>query len=183
MRDVFLALSSRMEAVTGEAVHVPPAGLPEVAAAPADLVAIAAIDPEAIDPQAASPGFLSPALRRDSDAAWSDAADVAQGAAAAVSAAPDQAATAPAEPEASDVSVSRTSAKTARAPDRIRVPPRHARRRRLFRGGRGFATRSRILLRRDIIFRSRYVIRTLPQPARLLCYAACAGPPALLRRA
>ena len=41
MRDVFLALSSRMEAVSGEAGYAPPAAQPEVAAAPADLAATA----------------------------------------------------------------------------------------------------------------------------------------------
>jgi hypothetical protein len=168
MRDVFLALSSRMEAVSGEAGYAPPAAQPEVAAAPAGSAAAA------IDPQAASPDLPCPAPRRDSAAPWSDAADVAQGAvvASAASAAPDQPATAPAGPQASGVSVSGTSTKNARAPDRSRVPPRHARRR-LLRDRPGLAMRRLILPRRNI----------QTTPARLLCYSACAGPPALLRRA
>jgi hypothetical protein len=182
VRDVFLALSSRMEAALGEAGDAPPADPPEVAAAPADLASTAAIESAAIEPQAASPDLAGPAPRRDSAAPWSDAADVAQGEAAAISAAPDQPATAPAEPQAEGVSVSFTSLNDARAPNRSRVPPRHARRR-FFRGGPGFAGRSLGLPRRNIIFRIRYIIRTLPQPVRLLCYAACAGPPALWRRA
>jgi hypothetical protein len=174
-RDVFLALSSRLAAVSGEAGDVPSADPAEVAAAPADLVATAAIDLEA-----ASPEFFGPALRRDSAAPWSGEADVAEGATAAVSAAADQAATAPAGPQASGVAISGTSTQNARVPNNSRVPPRRARRR-LFRDRPGFARRSFILRRRNIIFRSRYVIRTLPP--RLFCYAACAGPPALLRRA
>jgi hypothetical protein len=179
MRDVFLdALSSRMAAVSGEAGHAPPAALPEVAATPADSAATAAIDP-----QAASPEFLGPTLRRDSAAPPSEEGTVvSQGAAAAVSAAPDQPAMAPAGPQPSGPPVSGSSTKNARAPDSSRVPPRQARRG-LFRGGPGFATRSIVLLGRNIPFRGRYVVRPLPRPARLLCYAACAGPPALLRRA
>jgi hypothetical protein len=169
---VFLALSSRLEAVSGEVVPAPPAAPPEVAAAPADLAATAGIEPAAIDPQPASPELPGPALARDLTAPCSGAADVAQGEAAAVSPAPDQAATAPAGPQASGVSVSGTSTKNARAPDRSRVPPRHARRR-LLRDRPGLAMRRLILPRRNI----------QTTPARLLCYSACAGPPALLRRA
>ncbi len=175
MRDVFLALSSRMEAVSGEVGDAPPAAPPEVAAAPADSAAA-----DAIDPQVASPDLPGPALRRDSAAPPSEGTAVAQGAAA--SAAPDQAATAPAGPQPSGVSVNGTSTKNARAPDRICVPARHARRR-LFCDRPGLATRSLILPPRNILFRSRYLVRSLPQPTRLLCYAACAGPPAVLRRA
>jgi hypothetical protein len=183
MRDVFLALSSRLEAVSGEVVPAPPAAPPEVAAAPADLAATAGIEPAAIDPQPASPELPGPALARDLTAPCSGAADVAQGEAAAVSPAPDQAATAPAGPQASGVSVSGdTRMNNPHAQDRNRVPPRYARRRVLCRGP-GAAGRRFVLPRRTIIFRIRYVIRTLPQPTRLLCYAACAGPPAVLRRA
>ena len=64
-RDVFLALSSRMEAVSGEAGHAPPAALPEVAAAPADLAATAAIDPQACR----RPGASDPRRGRRSSAA------------------------------------------------------------------------------------------------------------------
>jgi hypothetical protein len=231
-RDVFLALRSRMEAVSGEAGDAPPDALPDVAAAPADLAATAAIDPAAIDstaiypaaidpaaidpaaidpaaidptaidptaidptaidpaaidpaaidPQAASPGLPGPAPRRDSPAPPSEETAAAQGAAAAASTAPDQPATAPAGSQPSGVSVSGISTKNAGAPNRGRVPPGHARRR-LFRGGPGFSTRSLVLPRRNIPLRGRYVVRSLPQPARLLCYAACAGPPGLLRRA
>ena len=182
VRDVFLALSSRMESVAGEAGHAPPAAPPEVAAAPAESAATAAIDPAAIEPQAASPEFPGTEPRRASDTPWSDAADVAPGEAAAVSAAPDQAATAPAGPQALGGLVSGASTKNTRAADRGGVPPRYARRR-SFRDRLGLAMRRLMVWRRTIPFRSRYVIRTLPQPARLLCYAACAGPPALLRRA
>jgi len=177
MRDVLLALSSRMEAVSGEARHAPPADLPEVAAAPADLAATAAIDP-----QVASPDLPGPALRRASTAPWSEGTAVAQGATAAASGAPDLAATAPAGPQASGVSVSGTSTKNARVADSSRVPARHARWR-LFRDRPGFATRRLVLPRRNVLFRDLYVVRPLPRPARLLCYAACAGPPAVLRRA
>ncbi len=177
LRDVFLALSSRMEAVSGEAGHAPPAALPEVAAASADLAATAGMEP-----QAAMPELPDTALQRDLAAPSSEGTEVAQGAAATVSAAPDQAAAAPAGPQAPGDSVSGTSTNNARAAESSRVPARHARRR-LFRGGPGFATRSRILLYRNIPLRGRHVVRPLPRPARLLCYAACAGPPALLRRA
>jgi hypothetical protein len=182
VRNVFLALSSRLAAASDEAGHAPAEASPEVAAAPTDLAAIAAIEPAVIDPQAASPEFPGPALRPECAAPWSDAADVAQDEAAAVSAAADQAATASVEPQVSGDSVSGTSTKNAGVLNRRSVPRRHARRR-LFRDRPGFATRRLVLPRRNIIFRSRYVIRTRPQPARLLCYAACAGPPALLRRA
>jgi hypothetical protein len=181
-RDVFLALSSRLAAVSGEVGDVPPDAVPEVAAAPTDLAATAAIEPAAIDPQGASPKFPGPALLRDSGAPWSDAAEVAQGEAAGIGAAPEQDATAPAKLQASGISVSDTSMNNARAPNGSGVPPRYARRR-LFRDGPGFATRRFALPRRNIILRYRYVIRTRPEPARLLCYAACAGPPGLLRRA
>jgi hypothetical protein len=199
VRDVFLALSSRLAAVSGEAGHAPPAALPEVAAAPADaaatdapadLAATVAIDPQAASPELPGPAQQLPdtAQQRDSAApqfeetALAHSATAAVSAAAVVSAAPDQPATAPAGPRALGVPVSGTSTKTARAPDSSRVPPRHAQRR-SFRGGPGFAMRSLILPRRNVLFRRRYVIRTLPRPARLSCYAACAGPPALLRRA
>jgi hypothetical protein len=177
VRDAFLALSSGMKAVAGEAEDAPPAALPEVAAAPADPAATAGIDP-----QAASPEVPGPALWRDTAAPPSEeGTDVAQGAAAAASVAPNQPAIAPAGPQPSGVSDSRTSTKNARVPDSRDVPARHARRR-LLRGRPGLATRSLILPRRNILLRRRYVPR-MPQPARLLCYAACAGPPALLRGA
>ena len=192
VQDVFLALSSRMAAVTGEAGHAPPAALPEVAAAPADLAATAAIDPQAALPESPVPArqlpvpalhLPVPAPRPDSAAPPSEGTDVAQGAAAAVSGAPDQPATAPAGPQPSGPPVSGgTSTQNARAPDSSRVPRSHARRR-LFRDRPGFATRSLILPQRNIPFRGRSVVRPLPRPARLLCYAACAGPPARLRRA
>ena len=57
-QDVFLALSSRLATVTGGAGQAPPAALPEAAAAPADLAATAAIDP-----QAASADLPGPALQ------------------------------------------------------------------------------------------------------------------------
>ena len=63
-QDVFLALSSRMAAVTGEAGQAPPAALPEAAAAPADLAAPAAIDPQAAAPDLPGPAPSSPAQRR-----------------------------------------------------------------------------------------------------------------------
>ena len=88
----------------------------------------------------------------------------------------------PAEPQPSDPPVSGTSMQSARAPDSPRVPPRHARRR-LFRDRPAFATRNRTLPRRNIPFRCRSEGRPQPRPPRLFCYAACAGPPALLRRA
>jgi hypothetical protein len=152
MRDVFLALSSRMEAVSVEAVHAPPDALPEVAAAPAEAAASTAIEPAAIDPQAASFDLPGQAPRQDSATLPSDAADAGHGAAAAVSAAPDQTATAPAGPQASGVSVSGTSTQDPRALDSSRVLARHAQRR-LFRERPGFATRSRMLPRRNIVFR------------------------------
>jgi hypothetical protein len=134
MRDVFLALSSRMEAVSVEAA------------------ASTAIEPAAIDPQAASFDLPGQAPRQDSATLPSDAADAGHGAAAAVSAAPDQTATAPAGPQASGVSVSGTSTQDPRALDSSRVLARHAQRR-LFRERPGFATRSRMLPRRNIVFR------------------------------
>ena len=225
-QDVFLALSSRMATVTGVAVQAPPAALPEVAAAPADLAAMAAIDPQAASAESPGPALQlpgpapqlpvrapqlpgpapqipvpapqlpdpapqipvpalqlpDPAPPLDSAAPPSEGTEVAQGEAAAVSAAPDQRASSPAEPPPSGPPVSGTRMQSARAPDSPRVPPRHARRR-LFRERPAFATRNRILPRRNIPFRCRSVGRPLPRPPRLFCYAACAGPPALLRRA
>ena len=178
-RDVFLALSSRMAAVSGEAGDAPPAALPEAAAAPADSAATAAIDPQAAVARA------SPAQRcaGTQPRRASEGTDVAQGAAAAASAAPDQPATAPAGPQPSGAPVSGgTSTKNARAADRSRVPPRHARRR-LFRDRPGFATRQPHIATQEHSIPQSICGSALPRPPRLLCYAACAGPPALLRRA
>ena len=59
-QDVFLALSSRMATVTGGAVQAPPAALPEAAAAPADLAATAAIDPQAASAESPRPSAAAP---------------------------------------------------------------------------------------------------------------------------
>jgi hypothetical protein len=210
---MFLALRARLAAVRGEAEDAPPdalpevaAVLPEVAAAPGEVAAVpaevAAAPAElaaapadstaaaAINPQAASPDLPGPALPRDSAAPRSDEAAVAQHVAAPATAggAPDQSAAAdqpakgPGGPQPSGPPVSDTSTQNARAPNRRRVPPRHARRP-LFRAGLGFATRSLMLPRWNIISQGRSVVRSPPRPPRLFCYTARAGPPALLRRA
>jgi len=183
VRDVFLALSSRMAAVSGEAGHAPPAAPPEGAAAPANAGGTATIDKLAASAASAdlAPQIPGSALSPDAAAPESEETAVAPGASAASGGATDQPATTPAGPQASGSPVSGSSTKHVCALHPSRVTPRHARRR-LFRDRPGFATRSLGLARRNVLCRIRYVIRTLPRPARLLCYAACAGPFALLRR-
>jgi hypothetical protein len=176
-RDVFLALRGRLAAVQGEPGGAPPAALPEAAGAPADSAAAATMDP-----QAASPEFSGTALAPDLAAPQSDEADVALHASAPATAAPDQPATGPVAFRPSGPAVSDTSTENARAPNSRRVPPRHSWRR-LVRARPGFATRRRAFQRQNVLFRGHYVVRSLPRPPRLFCYAACAGPPALLRRA
>ena len=176
-QDVFLALSTRLAAAVNDAGQTPPAAVPEAVAA-ADAAATAALNPPA-----GSPGLAGAAPPGDPAAPPSDGTAVAQRAAAPASAAPDQAATAPIAPLPSGASAGDSLMPNAGAPKRGCVPPCHARHRSL-RSAPGSARRGIALRPRNIIpLRHRDQSRHLPGPPRLLFYAACAGPPAPLRRA
>ena len=191
-RDVFLALNSRLGALTGGMQGTPPETVPAAgrgghAADPARWrIRPRWPDPDATGPQAASPDLPGSAPAPGSAAPPPDGSAGAQGEAAPATAGSDQPAAPPVAQPPSDPALIDTGTNTTRAPHDSRVGPRQSRRR-SFCGGRRFAA-GRFAARR-------FAARTLriPQadisvrivgissrcPPRLLCYAACAGPPAL----
>jgi hypothetical protein len=118
-RDVYLALSSRLGALTGGTHGTLPETVPATPAEPADPVAPA--DPDATGAQAASPGLAGSTPGRFATGRF--------------------------------------------------AAGRYAARR--------FAARRLVLARRTIPFHRQNILAWVKPPPRLLCYAACAGPPAL----
>jgi hypothetical protein len=212
-RDVFLAMNSRLGALTGGMQGTPPETItaapatPEDPAASVDLAALvdpvipvdpvtpldqampldqaALADPAANGPQAAS--YDLPGLPPAPDAAGAmpeDGAD-AQSAAAPGIAGSDQRAAPPLAQPPSDLSLIDIGTNITRAPQGSRVGRRQFRHW-SFSGGRRFGA-GRFSARRfsagRFVFQQRIIsfhIRNIVGcPPRLLCYAACAGPPAL----
>jgi hypothetical protein len=185
-RDVFLALNSRLGALTGGMQGTPPETVPAAAnpAAPAD--------PDATGPQAASPDLPGsapapgPAMPPDGSAG-------AHGEAAAAIAGSDQPAAPPVAQQPSAPALIDTGTNTTQAPHDRSAGPGQSRRR-TFRGGRRFqagrfaarrfaarrcAAGRFALPPRRISFHYQNVVGCVKRPPRLLCYAACAGPPTL----
>ena len=198
-RDVFLALNSRLGALTGGMQGTPPesvlaepdAAEPDAAAAtPADPdAAVEAADPDTTGPQAAAPadapatGPQAAAPDMPGSAMTPPDGNVgAQGAAAVATAGSDRPATPPAtQPPSSPALIdtgTNTGPNTAQAPHDRRVNPCQSGRR-SFRGGRRFAAGGLGCPPRTIPFHRRTIVGYAARPPRLLCYAACAGPPAL----
>jgi hypothetical protein len=180
-RDVFLALKSRLGALTGGMQATPPESVP---AAPA---AAAAADPDPTGPRAASPDLPGSAPAPGAVAAPGGSAG-AHGEAAAAIAGSDRPAAPPVAPPPSAPALIDTGRNTTQAPHDRSAGPGQSRRR-SFRGGRRFqagrfaagrfAARRFALPPRRISFRYQNTIGCVKRPPRLLCYAACAGPPAL----
>ena len=223
-RDVFLALSTRLAALTGGTQATPPETVPAAAdpaapaapadpdtapAAPADpdatpvapadpdtAPAAPAIrtrrrsrrDPDATDPQSASSGLPGSAPEQGSAAAPPDGSAGAQGEAAAATGGSDRPNVPPVAQTSSDPALNDAGTNTTPAPPDRSVGPRQFRRR-SFRAGRQiaaerfaagrFAAGRFALPRRTIPFHSQNIVGCVKRPPRLLCYAACAGPPAL----
>jgi hypothetical protein len=193
-RDVFLALNSRLGALTGGMQGTPPESVPaepDAAATPADadVAAEAAADPDTTGPQAAAPtdapatGPQAAAPDMPGSAVTPpDGSAAAQGTAAVATAGSDRPATPPAtQPPSSPALIdtgTNTGTNTAQAPHDRRVGPCQSGRR-SFRGGRRFAAGGLACPPRTIPFHRRTIVGYAARPPRLLCYAACAGPPAL----
>jgi hypothetical protein len=185
-RDVFLALSSRLAALTGgmqatppETVPADPAAAAEPAAAEPAAAAATLADPDATGPQAASPGLPGPAPAPVSAVAPPlDGSAGVQGEAAPATARSDQSAAPPAAQLPSGPALNDAGTNTTPPPHDRNAGPRQSRRR-SFRGGRRFAAGRFALPQRKIPFHRRNIIGCVMRPSRLLCYAACAGPPAL----
>ncbi len=204
-RDVFLALSTRLAALTGGTQATPPETVPAAAdpaapaapadpdtapAAPADPDAtpVAPADPGATVPQAASSGVPGAAPEQGSAAAPPDGSAGAQGEAAAATGGSDRPNVPPVAQPSSDPALNDAGTNTTPAPPDRSVGPRQFRRR-SFRAGRQFAAErfaagrfaaGRFALpRRTIPFHSQNIVGCVKRPPRLLCYAACAGPPTL----
>ncbi len=141
-RDVFLALSSRLGALTGGMQGTPPESVPADPAAAAETAAAdrtrAVADPDATGPQAASPDLPGSAPAAGSAAAPPDGSAGAQGEAAAATAGSDQPAAPPVAQPPSGPALNDAGTNTTPAPHDSRVGPRQSRRR-SFRGGRQFA--------------------------------------------
>ncbi len=169
-RDVFLALNSRLGALTGGMQGTRPESVP------ADPDAAAA-DPDATGPQAASPDLPGPAPAPGSGAAPGGSAG-AHGEAAAAIAGSDQPAAPPVVQQPSAPALNDAGTNTTHAPhDRSAGPGQSWRR--TFRGGRRFQAGRFALPPRRIPFHYRNIVGCVKRPPRLLCYAACAGPPTL----
>jgi hypothetical protein len=163
---VFLAMNSRLGALTGGTQGTPPetitaapaapvdAGMLVDAAAPVDQAApvdlttsldavtpgdrAAAVDPAATDTQAASSDLHGSTPAREAAAATPDDGANAQSAAAPATAGSDQPAAPPGAQPPSDLSLIDTGTNTTRAPHGSRAGPRQSRRRSCC-GGRRFA--------------------------------------------
>jgi hypothetical protein len=176
-RDVFLALSSRLGALTGGTHGTPAETVPDA--------------PAATSPQAASPDLAGSAPACGSAAPTPDDGASAQCEAAAATAGSDQPAAPPGAPPPADLSLIDIGTNTTRAPHGSRVGPRQTRRWSCCCSGRRFAAgrfaAGRFAARRCAARRSAFPQPTISFhgrnivgcPPRLLCYAACAGPPAL----
>jgi hypothetical protein len=189
-RDVFLALNSRLGALTGGMQGTPPETAP---AAPAEAAMLAdpgtpgdpttPADPAATGPQAASPDLPGPAPAPGSAVPQPDGSASAQDEAATATAWSDQPAAPPVAQPPSDPSLIDADTNSKRAPHDRSFGPRQFRRR-SFCGGRRFAAgrfpAGRFAFpQRRIPFRRQNIVGYVKRPPRLLCYAACAGPPAL----
>ncbi len=206
-RDVFLALNSRLGALTGGMQATPPETVPDAPATPATLATLAdpaapgdpatlaepaaptdpaaPADRAATNPQAASPDLAGSAPACGSAAPTPDDGAGAQCEATPATAGSDQPAAPPGAQPPADLSLIDIGTNTTCAPHGSRAGPRQSRRRsccggRRFAAGRFTARRCAAgrcaLPQRSIPFQSRNIIAC---PPRLLCYAACAGPPAL----
>ena len=191
-RDVFLALNSRLGALTGGMQATPPESVPDAPATladpatPADPATLAA--PAVTGPQAASPDLPGLAPAPGSAVPQPDGSASAQCEAATAAAWSDQPAAPPVAQPPSDPSLIDAGTNSKRAPHDRSFGPRQSRRRSC-RGGRRcragrfaagrFAARRFALARRTIPFHSQNILACVKRPPRLLCYAACAGPPAL----
>ena len=200
VQDVFRTLSSRLAAVRAEApeaaaatppespasADVSPASpgmsfdpRPETSPEPAKAAMIAATNPqETTSDLPHTPLPQDPARPWDPALPQADAADGIEYAADPDTAAQVQPNAAPAELPSSDHFVN-TSAPGAHTPDRSGITPRQPRRA-LFRGDPSFGMRSFVLPLGKSKFSARSNARFVPRPPRLLCYPACAGPPAIL---
>jgi hypothetical protein len=192
-RDVFLALSSRLGALTGGTLGTPPETVPAAPVASAPLAASAATGPqaaEAADPAPTGPQAASPDLAGSAPAPVMpppDGSAGTQGEAAPATAGSDQPAAPPVAQPPSDPALNDAGANTTQAPHDSSAGSRQSRRP-SFRGGRRFAAgrfaaarcaAGRFALsRRTIPFHRQNIIACVKRPPRLLCYAACAGPPA-----
>jgi hypothetical protein len=169
-RDVFLALNSRLGALTGGMQGTLPESVPVDPDTPAD--------PDAAGPQAAAPDM--PGSAPGSAAPPADGS--AQGEAAAATAGSGQAAAPPVAQRPSGPALidtgTNTGTNTTTGLHDSRVGPRRSRRRSL-RGGRRVAARGFASPQRSISYPIRNISACVQRPPRLLCYAACAGPPAL----
>jgi hypothetical protein len=210
-RDVFLALNSRLGALTGGMQGTPPETVPDApatlatlatladpaapgdpatlanSAAPGDPATLAnpatPADRAATNPQAASPDLAGSAPACGSAAPTPDDGAGSQCEATPATAGSDQPAAPPGAQPPSDLSLIDIGTNTTPAPHGSRVGPRQTRRRSC-RGGRRFAA-GRFATRRCAARRSAFPQRSIPFhrrnivgcPLRLLCYAACAGPP------
>jgi hypothetical protein len=163
-RDVFLALSSRLGALTGGMQGTTPE-TPETVAG----------DPDATGQQAAAPGLPDSAPAPEPAVPPPD--DSAGGEAAAATAGPGQPAAPPVAQPPSGTAPIDTATKTTQAPHDSGVGPRLSRRRSWCGGWRVAAGRFAVPERKTL-FHGRNIVGCVPRPARLLCYAACAGPPA-----
>jgi hypothetical protein len=182
-RDVFLALNSRLAALTGGTQATPPETVPDAPATPATLATLATLadpaapgDPAASADRAASnPQAASPDLPGSAPACGSAAPTPDDGAGSPCEAAPapaasDQPAAPPGAQPPSDLSLIDTGTNTTRAPHGSRAGPRQSRRRSCC-GGRRFAAGPFAAGRcafpqRSIPFRQQNIIAC---PPRLLC--------------
>ena len=208
VQDVFRALSSRLAAARAEAPDTPPAAPPEPPPASADAARDAPgipLDPwpeassgpaeaaviAAMNLQETTPGLLVPVLPQEGMGPrnpagpptpalpWTDGAAAAACAADPESATQDQPGAVPTVPPWCDRFDINTNAPGAHTPDRGGITARRSRRA-LFRGRPSFGMRNFVLRRGNSTFSCRNMIRFVPRPPRLLCYPACAGPPAIV---
>jgi hypothetical protein len=175
-RDVFLALNSRLGALTGGTQGTLQESVPAAPAA-------AAADPDATGPQAASSDLPGSAPEQGSAAPPSAGSAGARGEAAAATGGSDRPTVPPVAQRPSGLAPFDTGTNTTPAPHDGSVGPRSSRRR-SFHAGRRFAAArfpagSVACPRRTTPFHRRNIVLYVKRPPRLLCYAACAGPPAL----
>ena len=208
VQDVFRALSSRLAAARAEAADQRPAAPPEPPPASADASRDAPgipLDPRpeaspepaeaaviaAMNLQETTPDLLAPVLPQEGtgphDPAgpqnpalpWADGVPEAACAADPESTTQDQPGAVPTVPPWCDRFAGNTNAPGAHTPDRSGITARRSRRA-LFRGRPSFGLRNFVLLHGNSTFSCRNIIRFVPRPPRLLCYPACAGPPAIV---
>ena len=110
---------------------------------------------------------------------WADGVPEAACAADPESTTQDQPGAVPTVPPWCDRFAGNTNAPGAHTPDRSGITARRSRRA-LFRGRPSFGLRNFVLLHGNSTFSCRNIIRFVPRPPRLLCYPACAGPPAIV---